>query len=89
MNVPLRYFEPHFARGIGIGLFIGPVVAGLIGSGDWLDYTVVGDSVNNAARLCAAAHEGEVIAGSRTHGTGAKRRIRSGEPIRVRGGRER
>lgn len=66
-------------RGIGIGLFSGPVV-GLIGDGDRLDYTVVGDSVNNAARLCAAAREGEI----RRRPLRLVRR----NPFALRGGRE-
>jgi class 3 adenylate cyclase len=51
---------------VGIGLFDGPVVAGLIGGGNRFDYTVVGDSVNNAARLCGLAKPGEIIADSVT-----------------------
>ncbi|CAN5175519.1 hypothetical protein BH10PSE7_BH10PSE7_11350 [soil metagenome] len=52
--------------GVGIGLFGGPVVAGLIGAGNRFDYTVVGDAVNSAARLCGLAEEGEIIADSAT-----------------------
>lgn len=52
--------------GVGIGLFSGPAVAGLIGAGDRLDYTVVGDSVNTVARLCGLAKAGEIIADSAT-----------------------
>jgi adenylate cyclase len=54
------------ARGLGIGLYDGPVVAGLIGRGDRFDYTVVGDSVNIAARICGLAEAGEIIADSAT-----------------------
>jgi adenylate cyclase len=50
------------ARGVAIGIFDGLVVAGLIGAAGRYDYTIVGDSVNIAARLCGLAKEGEIIA---------------------------
>lgn len=49
-------------RGLAIGIFDGPVVAGLIGAAGRYDYTIVGDSVNVAARLCGLANEGEIVA---------------------------
>jgi adenylate cyclase len=46
---------------IGIGIHLGPVVEGNIGSGEHLDYSVIGNTVNLAARLCGYAHSRDII----------------------------
>ena len=47
--------------GLGIGISEGDVVAGNIGSSSYMNYTIIGDAVNIAARLCQRARAGEML----------------------------
>jgi class 3 adenylate cyclase/DNA-binding NarL/FixJ family response regulator len=51
---------------VGIGLNTGVVMAGAVGGGGRLEYTVIGDAVNVAQRLQSEAGGGEVVAAAST-----------------------
>ncbi|HXO25759.1 MAG TPA: adenylate/guanylate cyclase domain-containing protein [Thermoanaerobaculia bacterium] len=63
---------------VGIGLNAGEVFAGNIGSSQRLEYTVLGDPVNTASRLCSRAGGGEVLLSEMLY-----RRLAEPPPVRA------
>jgi class 3 adenylate cyclase/CheY-like chemotaxis protein len=51
---------------IGVGINSGLVIAGAVGGGGRLEYTVIGDAVNVAQRLQSEAAGGEIVASAST-----------------------
>jgi len=71
---------------IGIGVNTGPLVAGNLGSIQRMDYSVIGDTVNLAARLESAAGAGEIIISQATRDRiGDKFALEKRDSIRVKG----
>ncbi|MGE4299284.1 MAG: adenylate/guanylate cyclase domain-containing protein [Desulfovibrionaceae bacterium] len=83
----LADLPPGLPRGIGVGIYAGPVIHGAVGPTARRDFTIIGDTVNMAARLCAAARAGEVVleSGVASLAGDAARAFSLAEDIRVKG----
>lgn len=53
--------------GMGVGVNSGPLVAGYMGARRRLEYTVIGDTVNTASRLCGLAQADQVVMSETTY----------------------
>jgi class 3 adenylate cyclase len=62
-SLPAMENDLHFKPKVSIGIKSGEMISGNIGSASLkrLDYTVIGDTVNTAARLQDAAKENQII----------------------------
>jgi adenylate cyclase len=64
--VATRWKKEHgLSTGVGVGIESGDVVVGNVGTPSFTSYTIVGDSVNVAARLMQRASPNEVLIGPR------------------------
>ncbi len=69
-NIEINAQRTHDGRPafhLGIGINTGEVIAGYIGSPMRMEFTVVGDHVNTARRLCDLAKPGQIVGGGSTY----------------------
>ena len=59
--------HPDWDLEVGIGINTGEVIMGATGSKDRMDFTVLGDHVNLASRLCSHARPGQTLVSASTH----------------------
>jgi class 3 adenylate cyclase/DNA-binding NarL/FixJ family response regulator len=85
LNAEMGEVEP---LGMGIGINTGVVMAGAVGGGGRLEYTVMGDAVNVAQRLQAQAGAGQILATAATAAAAPSIATDSLGLIQVKGRRE-
>ena len=84
-SIQVAYSKP-VKIGMGIGVTAGEAVQGNIGSANRMEFTLIGDSVNLASRLCGIAEGGQILANEEM----AKAAVESFEtlamePVRIKG----
>jgi adenylate cyclase len=88
-HVLSRWHKLGLDVGLGIGLASGYVTVGAIGGERRLEYAAVGPPVNLAARLCALAESGQILADQRTVGligdNGGVYRFEKLDPVALKG----
>jgi adenylate cyclase len=56
----VAYSQP-LSIGLGIGVTAGEAIMGNLGSANRMEFTLIGDTVNMASRLCGVAKHGQVL----------------------------
>lgn len=72
--------------GLGIGITAGEAIVGNLGSANRMEFTLIGDTVNMASRLCGVAENGQVLVNGEMAKAAERRfELRALEPMRIKG----
>jgi adenylate cyclase len=56
-----KNYSEAIHTGLGVGMASGDVIIGNLGSARRMEFTLIGDTVNFASRLCALAEDGQIL----------------------------
>jgi adenylate cyclase len=72
--------------GMGVGIAAGDVILGNLGSTRRMEFTLIGDTVNLASRLCSIAEDGQVLINTDlAHAAAEQFRMEALDPVRIKG----
>ncbi len=79
-------YSESVSTGLGVGMACGEVVIGNLGSARRMEFTLIGDTVNFASRLCSIAEDGQILINQDlAHIAGDMFRMEALEPVRIKG----
>ena len=82
----LENYSETIHTGLGIGMTGGDVIIGNLGSARRMEFTLIGDTVNFASRLCSVAEDGQILINQDLAlVAGDMFRMEALEPIRIKG----